>query len=121
MRTWLVCAILLAACDSPRSAEPIAAKPIAPAAASAASTSAPPATSSAADLQTTTSSATTPMKLPAMIPAREAGATGAFDARVAAATRNLERQIIELRHRIHQNPELSNREVKTAELVATHL
>jgi amidohydrolase len=30
-------------------------------------------------------------------------------------------QIIELRHQIHQNPELGNREVKTAELVANHL
>lgn len=29
--------------------------------------------------------------------------------------------IIEIRHQIHQNPELSNREFKTAELVAKHL
>ncbi len=30
-------------------------------------------------------------------------------------------EIIELRHRIHQNPELANREFETAALVATHL
>ncbi|KPK82041.1 MAG: hypothetical protein AMS25_03950 [Gemmatimonas sp. SM23_52] len=30
-------------------------------------------------------------------------------------------EIIELRHKIHQNPELGNREFKTAELVAEHL
>jgi amidohydrolase len=41
-----------------------------------------------------------------------------------AAERSLARHegsIIELRHRLHQNPELSNRETETAELVAAHL
>ena len=30
-------------------------------------------------------------------------------------------QLVEVRHRLHQNPELSNREAQTAELVAAHL
>jgi amidohydrolase len=42
-------------------------------------------------------------------------------ARVNAAAARVTPAVIELRHRIHQNPELSNRETKTAELVATHL
>ena len=33
----------------------------------------------------------------------------------------VENKVIEWRHHIHQNPELSNREFKTAELVADHL
>lgn len=33
----------------------------------------------------------------------------------------VESQVIEWRHRIHQHPELSNREVKTARLIADHL
>jgi amidohydrolase len=42
-------------------------------------------------------------------------------ARVNASTDRITPAIVELRHRIHQNPELSNRETKTAELVASHL
>jgi len=34
---------------------------------------------------------------------------------------NLEQKVIQWRHEIHQNPELSNREFKTAEKVANHL
>ena len=34
---------------------------------------------------------------------------------------NIESKVIEWRHHIHQNPELSNREFKTAEYVAKHL
>lgn len=34
---------------------------------------------------------------------------------------NLETKVIQWRHEIHQNPELSNREFKTAEKVASHL
>ena len=34
---------------------------------------------------------------------------------------NLEAKVIQWRHEIHQNPELSNREFKTAEKVASHL
>ena len=34
---------------------------------------------------------------------------------------NIEQKVIEWRHHFHQNPELSNREFKTAEKIATHL
>ena len=34
---------------------------------------------------------------------------------------DVESKVIKWRHHIHQNPELSNREFKTAELVANHL
>ena len=40
---------------------------------------------------------------------------------VDAAVAKFAPAIVELRHQIHQNPELGNREVKTAELVANHL
>ena len=43
------------------------------------------------------------------------------DVRINAAFERFTPQITELRHRIHQNPELGNREVKTAALVAQHL
>ncbi|HEX2094244.1 MAG TPA: hypothetical protein VHG28_17705, partial [Longimicrobiaceae bacterium] len=43
------------------------------------------------------------------------------DARVAAAVDRLAPAIVEARHTIHRNPELANREFKTAELVARHL
>ncbi|MEU8889892.1 amidohydrolase [Streptomyces sp. NPDC048442] len=41
----------------------------------------------------------------------------AFDARASA----VEPQVIEWRHHFHQNPELSNREINTAALIAGHL
>jgi len=44
-----------------------------------------------------------------------------FDARVGAAVAEVAPEVIELRHRIHQNPELGNREFETAALVAEHL
>jgi amidohydrolase len=44
-----------------------------------------------------------------------------IDARIDREVDRLAPQLIELRHRLHQDPELSNREVKTAELVAAHL
>ncbi len=40
---------------------------------------------------------------------------------IDAAAEELAPGILELRHRIHQNPELGNREVETAKLVAEHL
>ena len=48
-------------------------------------------------------------------------AAQAYDAAVAAAAERLTPRITQIRHQIHQNPELSNREFKTAELVAAHL
>lgn len=41
--------------------------------------------------------------------------------RIERAAQEVEPRIIELRHQIHQNPELSNREFETARLVAEHL
>ena len=41
--------------------------------------------------------------------------------RVDAALERVEDRIIQIRHHIHQNPELSNREFETAKLVADHL
>ena len=44
-----------------------------------------------------------------------------FDAAVAAAADQVEPRVIAWRRDIHQNPELGNREVRTAKLVADHL
>lgn len=54
-------------------------------------------------------------------PAAAQPAGDALAARIEQAVERLAPQIVELRHQLHQNPELSNREVKTAELVAAHL
>jgi amidohydrolase len=43
------------------------------------------------------------------------------DAKVDAAVKRLSPSIVEARHRIHQYPELGNRETKTAETIAAHL
>ena len=48
-------------------------------------------------------------------------ATQALDTQVADAVERLAPQMIEYRHRIHQNPELGNREFETAAMVAAHL
>ncbi|HEX9730710.1 MAG TPA: amidohydrolase, partial [Thermoanaerobaculia bacterium] len=40
---------------------------------------------------------------------------------LAAAVAAHAPEIVELRHRIHQHPELGNRELETAKLVAEHL
>jgi amidohydrolase len=52
-----------------------------------------------------------------------ATAAGAQDwlARIEPEARRVESRIVEIRHQIHQNPELSNREEKTAALVAGYL
>ncbi|HEU0052132.1 MAG TPA: amidohydrolase [Longimicrobium sp.] len=44
-----------------------------------------------------------------------------YDAAVGREVDRLAPSITEIRHRIHQNPELSNREFRTAEMVAAHL
>ena len=52
------------------------------------------------------------------------GLAGPVDAQHARIDREVERlapQITEIRHRIHEHPELGNREVETARLVADHL
>ena len=54
-------------------------------------------------------------------PAAAQPAGDALAARIDQAVERLAPKIIELRHQIHQNPELSNREVKTAEMVTAHL
>ena len=46
---------------------------------------------------------------------------GADDRRIQKAVKKHTAAILELRHQIHQYPELGNREFKTAELVANHL
>ncbi len=50
-----------------------------------------------------------------------AGSALTQDAKIDAAVERHRAAIIELRHQIHQNPELGNREFKTAQLVAGHL
>ncbi len=58
-------------------------------------------------------------------PAVAAGPGGAgaarLDAQIQAAVESAAGRILELRHQIHQNPELGNREFETARLVAEHL
>ena len=44
-----------------------------------------------------------------------------YSAAINTATTKIEQKVIEWRHDIHQNPELSNRETRTAALVAKHL
>ncbi|HTG32587.1 MAG TPA: amidohydrolase [Thermoanaerobaculia bacterium] len=56
------------------------------------------------------------------LPAPAATPAGSdLDARIDREAERVAPQLIELRHRVHQNPELSNRETQTAELVAAHL
>ena len=52
---------------------------------------------------------------------RRPGRRLALDARIDQEAQKVAPQLVEVRHRIHQNPELSNRETQTAELVATYL
>ena len=44
-----------------------------------------------------------------------------WQARVSNATADVTDRVVELRHHFHANPELSNREFKTAEKIARHL
>src|SRR5687767_14574835 len=48
-------------------------------------------------------------------------AAQSFDKEVSALVDKVSAKAIEIRHDIHQNPELSNRETRTAELVAKEL
>ncbi len=66
------------------------------------------------------------MRISAVIPvvALAGGLAVSADAQHAAIDRAVDRlvpQITEIRHHIHENPELGNREVETAALVADHL
>jgi amidohydrolase len=56
-----------------------------------------------------------------LIPFAAQAAPGVDRARVQALAKSVEPQVIEWRRDIHQNPELSNREVRTAKVVAEHL
>ncbi|HEX7181442.1 MAG TPA: amidohydrolase [Thermoanaerobaculia bacterium] len=47
--------------------------------------------------------------------------TGDLAARIDQAVERTAPQIVEVRHKIHQNPELGNQETETAKLVADHL
>ena len=62
-----------------------------------------------------------PLVLGALVLAPAALRAQATDAEVRAAVERLAPSIVEVRHALHQNPELSNREFKTAERVAAHL
>lgn len=50
-----------------------------------------------------------------------AAAQKTLDQRIDQESQKVTPQLVELRHRLHLNPELSNRESQTAELVAAHL
>ncbi len=50
-----------------------------------------------------------------------AAAAPAIDAKVEAAVQKQAAAMVEARHRIHHDPELGNRETKTAETIAAHL
>lgn len=56
-----------------------------------------------------------------LLPAAPALAAEDLSARVDQASQSTAGEIVEIRHRLHQNPELSNRETQTAALVADYL
>ena len=59
--------------------------------------------------------------VPAARPGAAQSAADPLAARIDRETEKVAPRIVELRHRLHQNPELSYRETQTAELVAAHL
>ena len=59
--------------------------------------------------------------LAVLAPAMARAQSSPTDAQLTAAVERHAPAILEMRHRIHQNPELGNRETKTAELIAQHL
>src|SRR6185503_4669431 len=65
----------------------------------------------------------TQRRVPVVLPLLLLAAAPARDwlARIEPEARRVEPRIVEIRHQIHQNPELSNREEKTAALVAAYL
>ena len=59
--------------------------------------------------------------IPLLLTAAVAAEAQTFDARIAQGVERFSPMAIELRHTIHQNPELGNREFETAKLIAAHL
>jgi len=55
------------------------------------------------------------------LPVATAAQPGAFDTRIRESVARHEAAIVAVRHRIHQHPELGNREFETSRLVAEHL
>jgi len=53
--------------------------------------------------------------------AADAAEPGAFDQQIEQAVEQIAPEMVQIRHRIHQNPELGNRETETAALVAERL
>src|SRR5258706_13283534 len=49
------------------------------------------------------------------------GADSGLDTRVDQEAGKVSAQLVEVRHQLHLNPELSNREAETSKLVAAHL
>ncbi len=56
-----------------------------------------------------------------LLPTSAMAQPGRFDERISRAISACEASIIEIRHQIHANPELGNREFETAAMVAEHL
>jgi amidohydrolase len=59
--------------------------------------------------------------LPLLLTAAVAAEAQTFDTRIAQGVERFSPMTIDLRHTIHQNPELGNREFETAKLIAAHL
>jgi amidohydrolase len=57
----------------------------------------------------------------ALVPAAAGAQASITDAQVTSAVERHAPAIVGIRHRIHQHPELGNRETKTAEVIAAHL